>query len=77
VNARAAARLSGSEYRAISAASARRERPPQGTRLGGDIFLHGGGAHEDWTLGCIAIDDGDIEQLFRTVPVRTPISIRP
>lgn len=40
------------------------ERPPWGTVLGGEIYLHGGGTHSDWTQGCIALEDGDMERLY-------------
>ena len=52
-----------------------RKTPPWDTKLGGEIFVHGRGSKSDWTLGCIALDDADIEELYRLVPVRTPITI--
>ena len=39
-------------------------RPPWGSPLGGEIYIHGGGAHQDWTQGCIALEDDDMAQLF-------------
>lgn len=54
---------------------------------GGDIFIHGlpngqgwiGKAHvlTDWTLGCIAVTNEEIEEIWRLVPNGTPIEIRP
>jgi murein L,D-transpeptidase YafK len=54
---------------------------------GGDIMIHGlpngkgyiGPAHRlyDWTLGCIAVTDGEIEEIWKLVPVGTPVEIRP
>lgn len=54
---------------------------------GGDIMIHGlpngfGSMGEfqkyaDWTQGCIAVTDEDIEELWRAVPNGTPIEIRP
>ncbi|MCU1285707.1 MAG: hypothetical protein JWO13_2057 [Acidobacteriales bacterium] len=54
---------------------------------GGDIFIHGlpkqyayvGAAHtlHDWTLGCIAVTNPEIEEIWRLVPNGTPIEIRP
>jgi hypothetical protein len=29
-----------------------------------DILIHGGGSGHDWTLGCIALDDNDVLELF-------------
>ena len=31
----------------------------------------------DWTAGCIAVTDKQIEEIYRTVPNGTPIEIRP
>jgi murein L,D-transpeptidase YafK len=54
---------------------------------GGDIFIHGlpngygwiGSAHRDrdWTDGCIAVTDQEIEEIWRLVPDGTPVEIRP
>ncbi|MCU0809310.1 MAG: L,D-transpeptidase family protein [Candidatus Contendobacter sp.] len=54
---------------------------------GGDIMIHGlpngmgslGRLHllRDWTAGCIAVTNAEIEELWRTVPDGTPIEIRP
>jgi murein L,D-transpeptidase YafK len=54
---------------------------------GGDIMVHGihngwgwiGRAHRfvDWTVGCIALTDPEIEELYRIVPDGSPIEIRP
>ena len=54
---------------------------------GGDIMVHGirnglgwvGRTHLvlDWTVGCIAVTDPEIEELYRAVPDGTPIEISP
>ena len=31
----------------------------------------------DWTAGCIAVTDKQIEEIYRAVPDGTPIEIRP
>jgi murein L,D-transpeptidase YafK len=59
----------------------------QGVAPGGDIMLHGlpngygavGAAHRlrDWTDGCIAVTDEEIEEIWKLVPDGTPIEIRP
>jgi len=51
--------------------------PPQNTRLGGDIYIHGNGARSDWTWGCVALEDEDIRELFNAVAVGTPVTIKP
>lgn len=51
-----------------------------GVDPGGDIMIHGGtpaGDHRDWTDGCIAVSDAEIEEIWRLVPVGTPILIAP
>jgi murein L,D-transpeptidase YafK len=57
-----------------------------GLRPGGDIFLHGlpkgyessaGEPPEDWTDGCIAVSNAEIDEIFQAVPDGTPIEIRP
>jgi len=51
--------------------------PPQKTALGGEIYIHGGGVDSDWTNGCIALKNEDIEELFSSVPVGTKVIILP
>lgn len=55
-----------------------------GRSAGGDIFIHGqpnnmasGRAPGDWTDGCIALSNDEIERLWREVPDGTPIQIKP
>ncbi|WP_086616945.1 L,D-transpeptidase family protein [Erythrobacter tepidarius] len=55
-----------------------------GRSPGGDIFLHGqpnglpfGRLPGDWTDGCIALANDEIEELWRIVPDGTVIEIRP
>lgn len=54
-----------------------------GRSPGGDIFLHGqpnalpdGRLPGDWTDGCIALSNDEIEELWRAVADGTPIEIR-
>jgi murein L,D-transpeptidase YafK len=58
-----------------------------GVAPGGDIMIHGigngfgwlGSFHRtwDWTFGCIAVTDEEMEEIWRAVPNGTPIEIRP
>lgn len=56
-----------------------------GRRPGGAVFIHGqpndwegpGRAPGDWTDGCIALADDEIEALWRATPDGTPIDIYP
>lgn len=64
--------------RKIVRAIKRKRTPPQDTRLGGDIMLHGGGGQRDnWTWGCIALDNNHIDELFALLPYGTPIKVLP
>jgi len=59
----------------------------RGVSPGGDIMIHGLGGEfrslgtkhylYDWTAGCIAVTDSEIEEIWRLVPDRTPVEIRP
>ena len=56
----------------------------RGASPGGEIFIHGqpnwlpaGRLPGDWTDGCIALANAEIEELWRLVPDGTPIEIRP
>jgi murein L,D-transpeptidase YafK len=50
---------------------------------GGDIFIHGGPTRRadrgkpDWTAGCIAVTDRQIEDIYAMVRLGTPIDIYP
>ena len=44
--------------------------------IGGLIEIHGnGGKGDDWTSGCIALTDNEIDELFSRIPVGTPVTI--
>jgi len=51
--------------------------PPWNTPLGGEIFIHGHGAGSDWTAGCIALGDADMEALWQRCQIGTPVTIYP
>ena len=58
-----------------------------GVSPGGDIFIHGlpngygwiGAAHRahDWTDGCIAVTDNEIDEIWNLVDNGTPVEIKP
>ena len=59
----------------------------QGVDPGGNIMIHGlpngkgsvGAYHRitDWTNGCVALTDEEIEELWSAVPIGTPVHIKP
>ncbi len=65
------------QYDGILRALRARRAPPQNTLLGGDIYIHGNGAGSDWTWGCVALENQDIQELFKAVSVGTPVTIEP
>jgi len=73
----AAGLIAREEREEIVAAIRGRRQPPWKTALGGEIFIHGAGSRSDWTLGCIALDDPEIERLYELVGLGTPVIIRP
>jgi murein L,D-transpeptidase YafK len=73
----AAGLITTPEQQRIARAEQRGTCPPWGTPLGGEIFIHGRGAAADWTLGCVALNDPDMERLFHAVKIGTRVEIKP
>jgi len=49
---------------------------PRSAKIGGLIEIHGdGGKGVDWTEGCIALTDREIDLVYRIVSVGTPVTI--
>jgi murein L,D-transpeptidase YafK len=55
---------------------------PKSSNIGNGIGIHGTGASDwpghkdsDWTLGCVALDNAEIDEIARKVPDGTPIVI--
>jgi murein L,D-transpeptidase YafK len=65
----------------------RRNAETMGVHAGGDIMIHGlpngrgflGAAHRavDWTDGCVAVTDSEMDEIWSLVADRTPIEIKP
>ncbi|MET0809332.1 MAG: L,D-transpeptidase family protein [Pseudoxanthomonas sp.] len=61
-------------------AADREQARKRGVDPGGDIMIHGSTPawyKGDWTDGCIAVTNAQIEEVWRLVPVGTPIRIAP
>lgn len=67
--------ISGEERDSIVKAIDDRAMPPQKTRLGGEIYIHGGGTARDWTDGCIALQNDEMSELFNAIPAGTKVKI--
>jgi len=63
------------EHTAILISAEEKGMPPQKTGLGGEIYIHGGGTANDWTDGCIALNNDEMTELFEAVPVGTRVKI--
>ena len=77
--------ITGGEYDAIARALATRSQPSWETRLGGAIGIHGRmledpsaqRTRQNWTDGCIALTNSDVDELFSIVQIGTPVTILP
>ncbi len=81
----AANRISADTWADIWVADKTGQEPPWDTPLGAFVGIHGTGAGgrtgklrlaSDWTDGCIALSDRDIDELYEMVPVGTVVEIR-
>jgi hypothetical protein len=76
-------RINGGEYESVRKAWREGGPPPQDTALGGYLGIHGLGAADvevhnrfNWTNGCIALTNEQIDELAGWAVVGTRISIR-
>lgn len=79
--------ISPGEYTKIKKAIDERQPPPWETRLGGAVGIHGRTLNGDaapqqflrvnWTDGCIALDNSDVDEIYSVVTLGTPVTILP
>ncbi len=69
--------ISRDEHDTILEAVKNKQMPPQKTKLGGEIYIHGGGTITDWTDGCVALRNEEMKELFDAIPVGTSVRIEP
>ena len=71
--------ISQGQYEAIVSAHRTFREPPQFTRLGGLIEIHGSGSgrRRAWTRGCIALRNVHMDDLWSVMHVGTPVVIEP
>lgn len=73
------------QYREIEQAHMERRKPTWETKLGGAVGLHGRmfedpgvwTRRQNWTDGCIALSNADMDELFSIVSLGTPVTIIP
>ncbi len=75
--------ISQADYYSIAAAEQFNQIPPQDTPLGGQIGIHGLGAGDesvhhafDWTHGCIALTNTQIDHLSQWLDTGTVVKIK-
>ncbi len=78
--------IDAKDFKRIASAYKKREAPPQDTELGGFIGIHGLGVENDekltiheeinWTEGCIALTNAEINDLRKFVDVGTAVIIK-
>lgn len=69
--------ITQAEYDEIVDALKNKRMPLQKTKLGGEIYIHGGGNSDDWTWGCVALKNEEIKELFDAIPVGAKVTIKP
>jgi murein L,D-transpeptidase YafK len=73
--------ITAEEHAQILTANRLLMMPPQHTKLGGEIYIHGHGTAlpddklKDWTRGCIALDNSAMQEIYALVPIGTPVLI--
>ncbi len=78
--------IDSKDFKRIASAYKKREAPPQDTKLGGFIGIHGLGVENEekltihqeinWTEGCIALTNAEINDLRKFIGVGTPVIIK-
>ena len=68
--------ITRNDYDRIIERISKKSIPPWDTPLGGEIFIHGGGETWDWTYGCVAMCNKDIEELFKVIALGTQVVIQ-
>jgi hypothetical protein len=71
--------ITTAQYDAIVQAEQTFSMPPMHTLLGGWIMIHGHGTggRANWTQGCVAVRDEEMDFLWRYVRIGTPVTIEP
>jgi murein L,D-transpeptidase YafK len=79
--------ISSEEYLMIKKANEELQPPPWGTALGGAVGIHGRMLDSaiapkrysgmNWTDGCIAMDNPDVDEIYSVVSIGTPVTILP
>lgn len=79
--------ISQQEYEMIRKADQERQPPPWDTKLGGAVGIHGRMLDSaiapkrytgtNWTDGCIAMENADVDEIYSVVSLGTPVTVLP
>ena len=71
--------IDAGQWADIFFANLRGDTPPSHTPLGGWVGIHGFGGRPyipvDWTLGCVAVSDEEIDYIYDVVPIGSAVII--
>jgi murein L,D-transpeptidase YafK len=67
--------ITESVFNSIKNSELNKQSPYWYTPLGGEVGIHGGGNEYDWTLGCIALTNEDIDVIWKYAKLKTPVII--
>ena len=75
----AAGLITSSQKSSIDSAISSCQRPPQNTQLGSLIEVHGNNqpGGPDWTWGCAALTDAQMDQLWNILGLGDTIVVKP
>ncbi|HTP06311.1 MAG TPA: L,D-transpeptidase [Nitrospirota bacterium] len=79
--------ITPNQYAMIKKAIDERQQPPWDTELGGAVGIHGrmlddsvspqALSRQNWTDGCIALNNTDVDEIYSVVSLGTPVTILP
>jgi murein L,D-transpeptidase YafK len=79
--------ITANQYAEIKKAIDERQQPPWDTQLGGAVGIHGrmlddtippkALSAQNWTDGCIALNNADVDEIYSVVSLGTPVTILP
>jgi len=79
--------ITANQYAEIKKAIDERQQPPWDTQLGGAVGIHGrmlddtappkALSTQNWTDGCIALNNADVDEIYSVVSLGTPVTILP
>ena len=69
--------INDKQFKSIEKSQNENKIPLWNTNLGGAVGFHGGGNEADWTFGCIALSNEDMDVLWKYSKLGTKVTIFP